>query len=246
VVTEEAGRQREILIATGNPAKYREIAAVLADCGTRTADCGLRIADRGLGGLGGANLKRPGTLPVMWRSLDDLSQAIAAPVEDGATFARNAALKAVHYSRLSGRWALADDSGLEVDALEGAPGVRSARYAAAPAGAGRAQVDRANNRKLIAELKDVPLERRTARFRCALALADGEQVLATAEGTIEGLIVDEPRGSNGFGYDPHFFVPRLGRTTAELSPEHKNRISHRGQAVQRFREALETLLAEGR
>ncbi len=239
-MTEEAGRQREILIATGNPAKYREIAAVLADCGLRIADCGLGVR-------GGANSKRPGRQQLLvWRSLDDLSQAIAAPVEDGATFARNAALKAVHYSRLSGRWALADDSGLEVDALQGAPGVRSARYAAAPAGAARAQVDRANTRKLISELKDVPRERRTARFRCALALADGEQVLATAEGTIEGLIVDEPRGSNGFGYDPHFFVPRLGRTTAELAPEHKNRISHRGQAVQRFREALEAVLAEGR
>ncbi len=238
-MTEEASRQREILIATGNPAKYGEIAAVLSDCG-------LRIADRGLGGLGGAESERPGTQRVGWLSLDDLSAAIAAPVEDGVTFAQNAALKAVHYSRLSGRWALADDSGLEVDALQGAPGVWSARYAAGPAGSTRAQADRANNRKLISELKDVPLEGRRARFRCALALADGEQVLATAEGTIDGLIVDEPRGSNGFGYDPHFFVPRLGRTTAELAPEHKNRISHRGQALQQFRQALAALLAEGR
>jgi XTP/dITP diphosphohydrolase len=106
-------------------------------------------------------------------------------------------------------------------------------------------VDRANNEKLIRELRGVPAERRTARFRCALALADGGRILATAEGAIEGVIIDEPRGGGGFGYDPHFFVPSLGRTTAELAAEDKNRISHRGQALRAMRSQLVALLVEG-
>jgi XTP/dITP diphosphohydrolase len=158
-------------------------------------------------------------------------------VEDGATFMENAIKKALHFARLTGEWTLADDSGLEVDALGGAPGVFSARYAGEP------KDDAANNRKLIAELRGVPPERRTSRFRCAAVLADGERILAMAEGTIEGVIIDQPRGANGFGYDPHFFVPALGRTTAELDPAHKNRISHRGQAVTVLLRELRYLLA---
>jgi XTP/dITP diphosphohydrolase len=146
-------------------------------------------------------------------------------VEDGATFMENAIKKALHFARLTREWTLADDSGLEVDALGGAPGVYSARYAGEP------KDDAANNRKLIAELRGVPPERRTARFRCAAVIADGDGVIAQAEGTIEGVIIDEPRGAGGFGYDPHFYVPSLGRTTAELDPAHKNRISHRGKAI---------------
>ncbi len=147
------------------------------------------------------------------------------PVEDGTTFAANAALKACYYSRMTGHWALADDSGLVVDALDGAPGIRSARYA------GTRGDDQANNAKLIQALAGIPDDRRSARFRCAVALADGETVLATAEGVIEGRIIDHRRGRNGFGYDPHFLVPELGLTTAELTPEEKNRRSHRGQAL---------------
>ncbi len=158
------------------------------------------------------------------QSLSDFPQH-PEPVEDGTTFAANAALKARYYSRMTGHWALADDSGLEVDALDGAPGILSARYAGTPGD------DIANNTKLIQALAGVPHDRRTARFRCAVALADRHTILATAEGVIEGQIIDQPRGSNGFGYDPHFLVPELGLTTAELSAEEKNRRSHRGQAL---------------
>ena len=156
------------------------------------------------------------------------------PVEDGTTFAANAALKARYYSRMTGHWALADDSGLVVDALDGAPGILSARYAGTPGD------DHANNAKLIQALATVPDNQRSARFRCAVALADGQDILATAEGVIEGRIIDHPRGSNGFGYDPHFLVPQLGLTTAELSPDEKNRRSHRGQAL---RAILPTIVA---
>lgn len=211
-------RQREILIATGNPGKFREIVQVLA-----SDDC--RIA-------------------VRWCSLPDLPQTIPAPVEDGATFPENAVLKARHYARASGLWTLADDSGLEVDALGGAPGVISARYAGTSEGTPRHEVDRANNRRLITELRVIPSEQRTARFRCVLALADGEHVLATTEGAVEGKIIDQPRGNNGFGYDPHFLIPSLDRTMAELPPGEKNLISHRGQALRRMREKLLALLPE--
>lgn len=215
-----APRVVDILIATGNPDKAREIAAVLDEV------------------LPGA----PAPGRIRWHTLDDLPAPIPEPHEDRDTFAGNAALKASYYARLARRWTLADDSGLEVDALGGAPGVLSARYAESPASAPRAERDAANNRLLIARLQGVPPDRRTARFRCALALADEDRVLATAEGVIEGRIIDEPRGNNGFGYDPHFLVPDLGRTTAELSPAHKNRISHRGQALRRMRDELARLL----
>lgn len=167
------------------------------------------------------------------KSLSDFP-AHPEPVEDGTTFAANAALKARYYSQVTGHWALADDSGLEVDALDGAPGILSARYAGTPGD------DQANNAKLVQALAGVPDDRRSARFRCAVALADGPTILATAEGVIEGRIIDHPRGSNGFGYDPHFLVPELGLTTAELSPAEKNRRSHRGQAL---RAILPTIVA---
>ncbi len=152
--------------------------------------------------------------------------AIEEPVEDGDTFDANARKKAIHYAAASGLWALADDSGLEVDALDGAPGVYSARYA------GEDADDMANNARLIRELQAIPEANRTARFRCAMALATSDKVVvATSSGTIEGVIIDEPRGHNGFGYDPHFFIPDQDRTAAELPPVQKNRISHRGQAL---------------
>lgn len=174
-------------------------------------------------------------LGVVLRGLDEFPP-IEPPVEDGETFAANARIKALHYARHAGCWALADDSGLEVDALDGAPGVHSARYA------GDDCDDRANNAKLIASLQGVPHERRTARFRCAVAVADETRVLAEASGAIEGVIIDDARGANGFGYDPHFFVPDLGKTTAELPPAEKNRISHRGQAILAIRPSIERLL----
>lgn len=176
-----------------------------------------------------------GKLGVRFTTLGDFGDS-PAPVENGETFAANAEAKARHYSRLTGRWTLADDSGLEVDALGGAPGVRSARYA------GRPGDDAANNAKLVAELAGVPAERRTARFRCAMALADGDRILASSAGTIEGRIIDTPRGDNGFGFDPHFLVPHLGLTTAQMTPDQKNRISHRGQALRAIGPTLAALL----
>jgi len=177
-------------------------------------------------------------LPVTLRTLDDFPK-IPDPVEDRESFADNAAVKAVHFSLRTGVWALADDSGLEVDALEGAPGVRSARYA------GPDVHDAANNRKLIDALRDVPVARRTARYCCALALANGDRILATAYGTVDGLIIDQPRGDNGFGYDPHFLIPHLGVTAAELPLIRKNEISHRGSALAQMRARLLDLVRGG-
>jgi len=157
-------------------------------------------------------------------------------VEDAETFAGNASKKALEVSRATGLPALADDSGLEVDALGGAPGVISARYA------GPEHDDRANNDKLLRELVAVPPERRTARFRSVVALADaagplGDHVLV-ADGTCEGVILDAPRGTGGFGYDPLFFAPELGCTFAEAGVGPKNDLSHRARAMRAMRPRL--------
>ena len=163
-------------------------------------------------------------LPVRWVSLADYGNLPEA-VEDADSFDGNARIKALHYAGLTGEWALADDSGLVVDALDGAPGVHSARYA------GAASDSAANNAKLIRELASVPSGDRSARFVCAVAIAAPDRVLATATGRFDGLIVDRPRGTGGFGYDPHFWIPDRGITVAELAPKEKNRISHRGRAL---------------
>jgi XTP/dITP diphosphohydrolase len=159
------------------------------------------------------------------------------PVEDGPTFRANAEIKARHYARQSGLWTIADDSGLEVDALDGEPGVHSARYAGLP------RSDRANNALLIERLRDVPADRRAARFRCVVVLSDPERILAWAEGHVDGRIIDEPRGDSGFGYDPHFRVASAGMTAAELAPEQKNAVSHRGQALRGLRDQMLDLLS---
>jgi XTP/dITP diphosphohydrolase len=199
---------REILIATGNPGKRREIQAVTAG------------------------------LPVTWKTLTDFP-SIESPPEVADTFAGNAADKARFYSKRTGLWSLADDSGLEVDALDGQPGILSARFAGEDAN------DAANNAKLLRLLKSVPQERRTARFRCAIALADGDDILLTAAGSVEGLIVDEPHGRNGFGYDPLFWIPPYRQTAAQMPAELKNRVSHRGQALADLRSQLKALLEAG-
>lgn len=159
---------------------------------------------------------------------------IAAAEETGDRFEANALIKARHAAALSGLPALADDSGIEVDALGGAPGVYSARYAGPGAG------DEDNNRKLLEALRGVPEARRTARYRCVLALVrsadDPEPLLC--HGVWEGRILQEPRGSGGFGYDPLFFLPERGCSAAELPPEEKNRLSHRGQALRALLDAL--------
>ncbi len=171
-------------------------------------------------------------LPFALSSLAALE--LASPEESGKTFAENALLKAHYAAAASGAAAIADDSGLEVDALGGAPGILSARYAGEGAG------DAANNAKLIAALRGVPFEARRARYRCALVYLDGPSDPAPlrAEGVWEGRILDSPRGSGGFGYDPHFWIPALGFTAAELDPGQKNRLSHRGQALRALRDAL--------
>lgn len=146
-------------------------------------------------------------------------------VEDGQTFRENAVKKALTVAEILKEWTLADDSGLEVDALGGAPGVYSARFAGEPGD------DRKNNEKLLRLLAGVPSEQRTARFRCVLALASPEGEVWTTERTCEGLIGLAPRGDQGFGYDPLFYLPELGVTMAELPEEKKNEISHRGKAM---------------
>jgi XTP/dITP diphosphohydrolase len=172
-------------------------------------------------------------------SYGDLSQhPPVAPVEEtGATFLANACLKASGYARHFKSWALADDSGLEVDALGGSPGVHSARWAELN-GTGAGDAD--NNRTLLKQLEQVPDGRRTARFVCVLALADPDgRIILTARDSVEGRVLRSPRGSGGFGYDPLFYVESLGRTTAELSPGQKHEISHRGKALRRLKALME-------
>jgi len=159
-------------------------------------------------------------------------------IEDGLTFEANARKKAEHYSHYcEGELMIADDSGLEVDALQGAPGVRSARYAAdehnAIERAGNSD-DEANNARLLRELHDVPEEFRNGRFVCVIAVARNGHTLATFQGHVEGLILHAPRGSNGFGYAPLFFFPEIEKTFAELSAEEKAKYSHRGAAFRQF------------
>jgi XTP/dITP diphosphohydrolase len=162
-------------------------------------------------------------------------------VEDGLTFDENARKKAEEYSLAApGEIVVADDSGLEVDALHGAPGVHSARYAAeAPHLADANTEDHANNARVLRELKNVPPEKRTGRFVCVLAAARDGKTLATFQGTAEGVILDAPRGTNGFGYDPLFYFPQIRKTLAELSAEEKARYSHRGSAFRQFLEWCE-------
>jgi XTP/dITP diphosphohydrolase len=163
-----------------------------------------------------------------------------AVVEDGATFAANAAKKAGETARALGAWVLADDSGLAVDALGGAPGVHSARYA------GTHGDDPANNRKLLAALAEVPDAHRGAAFVCALALADPNGAIRSeAAGACRGRITHEPRGQNGFGYDPLFLIPEYHRTFGELSPLVKHQLSHRSRAFARLRPLLDQMISRG-
>lgn len=190
----------KLLIATTNPHKVREIGEVLGPLGIEVC------------------------------SLADVAPDLPEPVEDADTFEGNARIKAVAYSRALQMPCLADDSGLEVDALGGAPGVHSARYAGV--GDTREERDSANNAKLISELRKLGDVDRSARFVCALCLVNAAgRVLFEARGTFSGVIADEARGENGFGYDPHLFLPDVGKASAELSSEQKNARSHRGAAT---------------
>lgn len=191
----------ELVVATRNAGKLREISALLADSG---------IVVLGL----------------------EAFPALPEVEEDGATFAANAEKKAATIARLTGRLTLADDSGLEVEALGGAPGVISARYA------GRQGDDAGNNRKLLAELAGVPAARRGAAFVCAMALCTPQGECRHFFGRLDGAILDAARGDGGFGYDPLFFVAEHGQTLAELPLAAKNAISHRGQALRQVVAAL--------
>jgi len=204
--------QSRVLIATSNPGKLRDFAGAAAHLGITIAS------------LAGFS-----SLPQV--------------LEDGATFEENARKKAESYSLAApGELVLADDSGLEIDALAGAPGVHSARYAASDPHASEPQApernsdDEANNARVLSELQGIPPDQRTARFVCVLAAARDGQTLHTCRGTAEGVILNAPRGKNGFGYDPLFFFPAIKKTFAELTPEEKARYSHRGAALRAFLE----------
>lgn len=173
-----------------------------------------------------------------WQSLADFPK-VQEIEETGETFRANAILKAAGYARQTGQWALADDSGLEVDALGNKPGVYSARWAEKhKSGSG----DAANNALLLQQLLSVPNEKRTARFVCVLALADPRgRIVLTTRDCVSGRILSAPVGAGGFGYDPLFYIERLGRTTAQLPPEEKNQLSHRGKSLRRLKVLLEKI-----
>ena len=170
-------------------------------------------------------------LPLQVLSLTDFPDIPETP-ETGMTFAENAELKAKAAARATGRVALADDSGLEVDALGGQPGILSNRFA------GPGATDRDKYMRILELLEGVPDEERTARFRAAVAIATPEGETVLVEGTCEGRIAHEPHGENGFGYDPIFLLPQLGKTMAELPASEKNRISHRAKALQSAKKVL--------
>lgn len=172
--------------------------------------------------------------------LESLDYSIPEPVEDGATFEENARIKAIAYAKATGRVSLADDSGLEVDALDGAPGIHSARFSGVEGS--RPERDAANNKKMIEMLGERSAVDSPARFVCAMCLATPEGgVLAETRGEFEGVIVAEGSGGNGFGYDPHLYLPDLGCTSAELTSDAKNERSHRGDAVRQMAALLGSL-----
>jgi XTP/dITP diphosphohydrolase len=212
---------KPLVLASANPGKLREFRSLLAG------------------------------LPFAVLSLGELK--LSSPEETGTSFAANAILKARHAASASGSAAVADDSGLEVDALGGAPGIFSARYA------GPLGCDADNNAKLLRALDGLPFTRRQARYRCALAFVEAPADLPNAgvsgtaddlpliaEGVWEGFILEAPRGTGGFGYDPYFWVPELGLTAAEIGLAEKNSRSHRGMAMRRLREMLQARLEPSR
>jgi XTP/dITP diphosphohydrolase len=198
---------REVVIATHNEGKLREIKDILAPWGFKIL------------------------------SLKDFP-GIPEIIEDGSTFAENAAKKAREVARQTGRLAIADDSGLVVDALQGKPGVFSSRYG------GEKATDEQKFQKLLAEMSEIPEGKRQAAFVCTLAVAAPQGEVELLEGRCRGQIAFAPRGKHGFGYDPIFFLPELGKTMAEIDPEVKNRISHRARALEKLKELLPTILKQ--
>jgi XTP/dITP diphosphohydrolase len=197
---------KELLVATKNKGKVREIADLLLPCGIQVI-----------------SLLDVGNMPEI--------------IEDGLTFRANAAKKAVVIAKHTGRLVMGEDSGLEVDALGGRPGVFSARYS------GEDATDEKNNDKMLEELAGVPFEKRTARYRSAIALADKDTLVDVVEGACEGIITTERRGTNGFGYDPLFYIPQHEKTFGELPLSIKQTMSHRANALRQFLKLLEKYLA---
>lgn len=197
---------KTILVATQNEKKRAEIKEILTD-------------------MPGILLRGPDDFPFL-----------PEVEEDGNTYQENAIKKATILAKACNTWAMADDSGLEIDALNGRPGIYSCRYA------GPNATDEKNIEKVLSELKGVPKERRTARFICSIALAGPHGLFFIVEGRCEGFITEEPRGKGGFGYDPIFFVPDYHQTLAELMPSIKNRMSHRANALRQFRERIQPLV----
>jgi XTP/dITP diphosphohydrolase len=189
-----------------------------------------------------AELRAMLDLDVEWLGMSDIGD-IAEIKEDGLTFVENARKKALGYAKATGLWTIADDSGLEVEALGGEPGVKSARFSGEKTiNDDGTLIDHRNIAKVLELLEGIPKEKRTARFFCCLCLASPEQILIETEGTVEGLITNREIGKNGFGYDPIFFVPELNKTVAQLTAEEKNTISHRGKAIRKLKPMLEELL----
>jgi XTP/dITP diphosphohydrolase len=181
-------------------------------------------------------------LDIEWLGLSDFEE-ISEIKEDGVTFADNARKKAIGYAKATGLWTIADDSGLVVDALGGEPGVKSARFSGEKSkNDDGTLIDHRNIAKVLELLKDIPKEKRTARFFCRLCLASPERILIETEGKLEGLINDKEIGKNGFGYDPIFFVPHLKKTVAQLTSAEKNAISHRGNAIRKLKPLLRALI----
>ena len=176
-------------------------------------------------------------LDIKVRSLSDFPEAPEV-IEEGKSFKENAARKAIEVAKFTGKMALADDSGLEVDVLCGEPGLYSARFA------GEDQDDEANIQKLLKLMEGVPEEKRKARFRCCVAIAKPEGLVKVVEGTCEGIIGFKSEGNYGFGYDPVFIVPDYNQTFAQLGPDVKNRISHRAKALKKARKILTSLIGD--
>ena len=181
-------------------------------------------------------------LDVEWLTLADFTN-VPEVKEDGATFIENARKKAASYATETGLWTIADDSGLVIDALDGAPGIESARFSGQIC-PDRTLIDHKNIEKVLKLLQGVPTEKRTARFVCSLCLASPDQILIETQGTLEGLITEKEIGNNGFGYDPIFFVPNLKKTVAQLTSQEKNEISHRGSAIKKLKSLLNKLLKQ--
>ncbi|HBG25477.1 MAG: non-canonical purine NTP pyrophosphatase, RdgB/HAM1 family [Planctomycetes bacterium GWF2_41_51] len=204
----------KILVATTNPGKLKEISEML-------------------------------DFDVEWKSLADFPD-IKEVEEDGKTFAENARKKALGYAKQTGLWTLADDSGLVVDALGGLPGVNSARFSGqsrdSNGALSRGLLDHKNMAKLLSLLENISDEKRTARFICCLCIANPEKILIETSGALEGVIIRKEQGTNGFGYDPIFFVPNFKKTVAQLESAEKNKISHRGKAIHKLKPLLLDLI----